>query len=47
MLADLSHHVSSAWAELPEPDKGIVTAAVVLFGLLLIVLLAAVFLVTP
>ena len=37
MLQELAH----VWNELPEADKGIVTAAVLLFGALLLVLLSA------
>ena len=37
MLQQLAH----VWDELPEADKGIVTAATLVFGLLLLILVSA------
>ena len=39
MLQELAH----VWHDLPEADKGIVTAAALLFGTLLLVVLSATF----
>lgn len=47
MLTRLSNQVAVEWDGLPEADKAIVTGAAVVFGMILLVVVAALFLVTP
>ena len=42
VIPALAHAARTAWDDLPEPDKGILTAAVVVFGAILLVLVSAV-----
>ena len=41
MLRHLAHAVHTAWDDLPDPDKGLVTAATLLFGTLFLLLVSA------